>query len=134
MKFECPSCNKGNDLDIDTAICCSHCETSFDGIKFQKIKSALFGTAMTFIAGGIIFDKAEDYMFGERLPIALEFEIVQSCVDSDDRSMSSSVYKKKKQSCLCGLEETLDELDYGDFKDSPIKFQALFSRKARQCL
>ena len=64
MKFECPKCYKDNEFDVETAICCSHCETSVEGVRFKKAKIAVFGTALTFVTGGILFDKAEEYIWG----------------------------------------------------------------------
>ncbi len=134
MKFECPNCYKDNDFDVEAAICCSHCETSIEGIKFKKVKTAFFSTMLTFASGGYIYNKIEPMVFGERLPISIEFEIVQSCLESDNRFITASIYKTKKQSCLCALDLVLQELDYDDYKDSPLNFQAEYVKKARVCL
>jgi hypothetical protein len=133
MKFECPKCKRNNEFDVETTVCCSHCETSVEGVTFSQVKFITFGTALTFVTGGILFDKAEEYMFGERLPIPIEFEIVQACLESDTRYITSSVYKQKKQTCICALDSVLEDLNYSDYKDSPSKFHAEYARKVRDC-
>ncbi|MCP4989019.1 MAG: hypothetical protein GY928_24065 [Colwellia sp.] len=132
MKFECPKCKKNNEFDVETTVCCSHCETSVEGVTFTQIKFITFGTALTFVTGGILFDKAGS-IYGERLPIPIEFEIVQACLESDNRYISTSVYEKKKETCLCALDSVLDDFNYSDYKESPSKFITEYTRKARTC-
>jgi len=133
MKFECPKCYKENELYGGAAICCDHCETSVKDVTFRQIKFITFGTVLTFVTGGILFDKAEAYIGGERLPISVEFEIVQSCLESDKRYLKKSIYKAKKQACTCGLDLVLKELDYDDLKESAPKFIAEYSKKVKEC-
>ena len=58
---------------------------------------------------------------------------MQSCLESDTRYLTSSTYKTKKQTCLCALDSVLKELDYDDYKESPLKFQKEYARQARVC-
>lgn len=133
MKFECPKCYKENELYAGATICCDHCEASVKDVTFSQIKFITFGTVLTFVTGGILFDKAEEYIWGERLPIPVEFEIVQACLESDTRYINSLVYKQKKQACLCALDSVLEDLNYSDYKESPSKFITEYTKKARTC-
>lgn len=134
MQVECPSCQTDNKIEYAENIVCSSCKESFNGHVFKKFKKPLISASTALIIGIYGTYKIDDTFFEEkRLPIQIEYELIDSCVNSSNRALRSSRYISKKESCMCALEQTLLKIDYKEMKKNESLFMTRFNSNIRVC-
>lgn len=134
MQVECPSCQTDNQIEYAENIVCSACKESFNGHAFKKFKKPLISASTALIIGIYGTYKVDDIFFEEkRLPIQLEYELIDSCVNSSNKALRSSRYISKKEACMCALEQTLLKLDYREMKKNEALFMTRFNSNIRIC-
>ena len=136
MNIECPSCAKENKIEYGENIFCHECKSSFSGYTYRKFEKP-FVTAVTALFIGIVgtynieqrfFDEGE-----QRYPVKVEYEIIDTCLNSDKRALTSSKYIQKKELCSCALGLTMDLLSYEEATDNKDRFLEKFRLSAEQC-
>ncbi|MBE1275501.1 hypothetical protein [Enterovibrio baiacu] len=133
MIIECPHCATNNSIDFAEHITCCECKKSFKGQSFRKLKKPLLsaGTAVVLgIIGGI---KTEQFLDENRYPIHVEYAIVDTCLNSSNRTLHISQYKDKRSVCLCAIESTIANVSYRDFKESQKLFNEPFKAAIAEC-
>lgn len=68
-----------------------------------------------------------------RYPLAVEYAIVDSCVNSSSNMVSVSWYTNKRKTCLCALEKTEEKISYSDYKADQRSFLTSFKLHALAC-
>lgn len=133
MIIECPHCSEDNEIDYAVNICCKKCHESYKGFEFSKRK-IITGTALallTYIGVHTLRDEAKGY--GDRYPIAVEYALLDSCINGSSNSISQSRYLSKRDVCLCALEGAQEDYPYSDYKDDSKGFVPIFRRYTKSC-
>lgn len=133
MIVECPHCSEDNEIEYAENIRCKKCEKDYKGYEFSKRK-IITGTALallTYIGVHTLRDEAKGY--GDRYPIAVEYALLDSCINSSSNSISQSRYLSKRDVCLCALEGAQEDYPYSDYKDDASGFMPIFRRYAKSC-
>jgi len=134
MHIECPSCQLENKIEYADNIVCSGCKESFSGYTYKKFKKPLISATTALIIGIYGTHKINEVYFEEqRYPVHIEYELIDSCVNSSSRVLRSSQYVTKKQTCACALEQTMLEVDYSELKKSESKFLTHFRINIGKC-
>lgn len=131
MKIECPHCQTENKIEFAENISCTECTKNFKGYKFSKRKLVSASTALLVGAvGAYALENARDE---ERYPLEVEYAIVDTCVNSSKNMVSVSWYESKRETCLCALEKTENDVTYSDYKSDQATFLSTFKQHARGC-
>lgn len=134
MYIECPSCNTDNEIEFAKNIKCSKCKESFAGHSYRKFKKPLISATTALVAGGFFTYQADKLIFEEeRYPLKVEYELVDSCVNSSRIWMSTDRHIKKTQLCICALEETMKVISYKELEKSEPEFLARFKGNIADC-
>ncbi len=127
ITIECPHCSKENNFDINAAVKCEHCKKEITGFRYSKeVKSSLSGfiVGACIIAGGHI---AADHIFEKnRYPISTEYSIIENCISSYNRPLTTRQFSEKRKVCQQVLTETQEEFDYKKFEEDQNGFLSKF--------
>jgi len=135
MQVECPSCSKQNDIAIDESIVCSECSSSFSGHVYSKFKRPLMSATSALIIGAFGGYKANQHIFQkERYPVSVEYEMLDSCVNSTRESLTARQHALKTEVCICSLEKTMEEFSYDDYQKSEPEFSTRFRDNVIGCI
>lgn len=103
--------------------------------KTQKISSILSTLTIGAVAGHHIDDIVEKYNLEmNRYPMSIEYKIINNCLSSYKEPISYKIYNKKSEVCICSLEKTELEYDYGNFRLEETKFLDIFEENVRECI
>ncbi|MBF4372173.1 hypothetical protein [Vibrio anguillarum] len=131
MKIECPHCQTDNLIEFAENISCTECKKNFKGYKFSKRKLVSASTA--FLVGAVGAYAVESELDKERYPLEVEYAIVDTCVNSSENLVSVSWYESKRETCLCALEKTENDVAFSDYKSDQEMFLHTFKQHARSC-
>ncbi len=137
MDIECPSCNLKNNIEHMDNIVCSGCKEPFSGHdhSYKKTKSTFIATCSALALGAYGSYKVDVLYFDkQRYPVEVEYELIDSCINSSSRIMRRSQYIEKKQLCLCALQKTIPDVDYEDLKKNESKFSTRFTDNIAKCI
>lgn len=131
MKIECPHCFKENTLNLEGRVDCEHCQEDLANNSYKKpIFSG--GTVLVIgILGGQIADYA---IFDNRYPLKVEYSLIDTCLNSSDTALNRILYKKKREVCICSMQETMNEISYIRYKVDDKGFFSAFEANLKQCL
>ena len=133
MIIECPHCSEDNEIDYAENICCKKCEKDYKGFEFSKRK-IITGTALallTYIGVHTLRDEVKGY--GDRYPIAVEYALLDSCINGSRSLISKNSYLSKRDVCLCALQGAQEDYPYSDYEDDTKGFVPLFRQYANSC-
>lgn len=132
LEVQCPHCKEQNNINLSKEIKCKSCEKSLTTKKYTKKALISSTTALLIgIGGGIYLDEKFET---DRYPLKAEYNIVQSCVSQDSRTLSRKDYLEKIDICICAQEKTIKDISYGDFKDSRVLFLNKFESNVLKCM
>lgn len=135
MHIECPSCKTENKIDYADKILCSSCKVSFAGHTYKKFKKPFISATTALIIGVYGTYKVDDLYFDKsRYPVAVEYELIDTCVNSSSRVLNKAQYIKKKKTCFCALANTMDKVSYKEMRESESKFITHFKNNINQCM
>lgn len=135
MHIECPSCSKDNEIEFGKNIVCSECKESFAGHSYKKFKKPFLSATTALFLGAFGTYKVDQIFFeDQRYPLKVEYEIVDSCVNSSSRLMSSHQQNKKTEVCICALDTTMKAMNYKEYKESESGFLTRFSESVKSCI
>ena len=125
-------CSCGDKAEIGATVK-FHCETCSSLIETSTIKKPLkaAGLAAILAYGGSQFI---DYAITDnRYPLAVESEILNACTNSYQEPVSFRVHGKRRDVCLCALEDTMNEISYVRYKLNEKAFLKAFDSRAKAC-
>ncbi len=134
IEITCANCSKDNTVKLSSELNCKHCEDEITGKKYIKKPWILIPTTVAVlsgIAGGVYIDEK---METDRYPMRIEYSLLESCISSYERPLRSSQIRKKKEVCICSLEDTIKEVSYSEYKDSNNMFIRVFELRAKDCI
>ena len=131
-KIVVKSCDCGDDAKLGATLKV-YCKTCKNVIKKFSIKKPLKAAGITiFIAYGS--SQSIDYALTDnRYPLQLEYNLLQACTNSEMKLISTKVFKKKKQICLCTLTETMNEISHIRYKFDKDSFFDSFRANIKTC-
>lgn len=133
MHIECPHCATSNKIEFAEHIICCKCDKSFKGQSFGKLKKPLISAGAALVigtVGGVTLDQLMDV---NRYPLAVEYAIIDSCLNGSNHSVSISWYQDKREICLCAVQDTIENVPYRDFKSDNSLFLAPFKKAMLDC-
>ena len=133
MHLECPHCSTENKIEYAEHIKCNQCGEAFSGYIYKKFKKTTITAGAALVLGVFGTYKVGQLIADERYPLEIEYEIVSACVNSSQNPMSRQRYVDKTAACICGLEETMKEISYRDYKKSGFDFTARFFHNTMSC-
>ncbi|MGF1765696.1 hypothetical protein [Aliivibrio kagoshimensis] len=131
MKIECPHCQHDNDIEFAKNISCKECEKSFEGFKFSK--RALISASTALFVGAMGGYKVNASLEEVRYPLAVEYAIVDSCINSSKNQMSTRRYETKRELCLCALDKTMEDVSYTTYNSESNEFITTLRQNAKLC-
>lgn len=134
IEITCGSCSKENTIKLSNELNCKHCEVEITGKKYIYKPWILIPTTVAVLsglAGGVYIDEK---METDRYPMTIEHSLLESCISSYKRPLKSSHIRKKKEVCVCALEDSIKEVSYSEYKDSNNMFIRVFELKAKDCI
>ncbi|MFM2483768.1 hypothetical protein [Celerinatantimonas yamalensis] len=134
MNIECPSCSEENKIEYGENIICNKCGTTFAGHTYKKFKKPLLSASSALLIGVFGTYKIDQlYLNEQRYPVKIEYEIIDSCVNSDQRAITNHQYLEKKERCSCALELTMDSISYKEATSDDSKFLQKFRSNLNHC-
>lgn len=134
MQIECPSCSKDNEIAFGDDILCSECKKSFAGHSYKKFHKPLISASTALLIGVFGTYKADRILLeDQRYPLNVEYEIIDSCVNSSRTLMNAQRHAVKTNACICALEKTMDEISYKELKKNESKFLTRFRKSLESC-
>lgn len=134
IKITCSKCSKDNTVKLSDQLNCKHCEEEITGKKYIRKPWILIPTTLAVIsglAGGVYLDEKIET---DRFPMAVEHSLIESCISSYEEPLSRSNIRKKKEVCVCALEDTIKDVSYSEYKESHSLFFRVFKNKAEECM
>lgn len=134
MHIKCPHCSADNKIEFGENIVCGECKKSFAGHSYAKLKKPLVSATTALFIGVFGTYKADKIFFEEqRYPLSVEYELVDSCVNSSRMPMRSIQYSEKKKTCICALNKTMEIISYEELKESESEFTTRFKNSIYIC-
>ncbi|WP_105259002.1 hypothetical protein [Pseudoalteromonas sp. T1lg88] len=134
MQIECPSCKTDNKVEFGDNILCNECKESFGGHSYKKFKKPLISASTALFIGAFgAYKLDKNFIEQQRYPVELEYELINSCVNSDRSALTSSLFVNKTKACICTLEKTMDEVSYKQLKESESTFVTHFRSNINLC-
>ncbi len=134
LEINCPNCDEENTVKLSAEIKCKNCEEPLTKIKYGKLKKPFIGTLTAIIIGSVGGHQVVEYFDTDRYPMSIEHSILENCISSYDEPLRTSRIRKKKEVCICALEDTINEVSYSEYKDSNNMFIRVFELKAKDCI
>lgn len=120
MEITCPKCSKETTFNVTDTISCSHCQTSFNKIKFAK--KAMITAWSALAIGGFAGHKIDDFLEPNRYAVAVEYALIESCVKGGMNIGYQRLATAKFGICACALEKTQKTIDFKRYNDTPSEF------------
>ena len=134
IEITCGSCSKDNTIKLSNELKCKHCEEEITGKKYIKKPWILIPTTIAVlsgVAGGVYIDEKIET---DRYPMSIEHSLIENCISSYEKPLNRSNIRKKKEVCICALEDTINDISYSEYKDSKSLFIRVFENKSRECM
>lgn len=131
VEITCPKCSKDTTFNVTEAISCSHCQASFQKVKFAKKAMITAWTALA--VGGYAGHKIDDLLEPNRYPIAIEYAVIESCTKGGREIGYQRLATAKFGICACALEKTQKTIDFKLYKSDPSDFWTTMRAMAPTC-
>lgn len=134
IEIICGSCSKENTVKLSNELKCKHCEDKITGKKYIRKPWILIPTTIVVlsgVAGGVYIDEKFET---DRYPMSIEHSLIENCISSYEKPLDRSNIRKKKEVCICALEDTISDVSYSEYKDSKSLFIRVFGNKAKGCI
>jgi len=137
MHIECPSCSTENKIEFGENIICSECKKTFSGHTYKKFKKPLISATTALIIGAIGAigaHRVDKHLLEEkRYPVNVEYELINSCINSSRNPIEKYRYIKKTQICTCALEATMSEVSFKEMNENETAFLSRFRSNINDC-
>lgn len=134
MQILCPHCSSENKIEYGENIVCGECKKTLAGHTYKRFKKSLVSATMALFIGAYgtyKIDKA--FIEDERYPVGVEYELIDSCINSSRNFMGSDWRINKAKVCVCALEETMSDISFEDMKKSESEFLTRFRSSIANC-
>ena len=135
MQIQCPHCEKENNLNLEKEVVCGECKESLSGsfLYVSAAKKPIIGAAAALFIGYFGHKTVDHIISVNRFPLEVEYSMLNTCINSDTNIISSKLYLRKKEVCLCSLDKTLEDVNYSDLKDDSKMVADVFREKMATC-
>lgn len=123
-------CGKDSKLGATVQFHCQTCSTISKKFSVKNpLKAAAIATVLAF-GGSQLIDKA---VTDNRYSLSTEYELMNSCISSSTKPLTGGQYEKKKEICLCALEDTMNEISLPKYWLNKDDFLNAFRKNAGKC-
>lgn len=124
-------CECDNGVTLATIkLYCKTCNSTLEKIAIKKpLKTAGIAALIAFSTSHVISYAVTD----NRYPLAVKYEILDSCISSSQQPLSGHYYRKKKELCLCAMEDTMNQISSTRKKITDWNFVKAFEENAQSC-
>ena len=134
MHIECPSCATENKIDHGENIICSKCKSTFAGHTYKKFKKPLLSATTAIVIGAYGAYKIDkQFIEDPRYPINIEYELMDSCINSSRALLNSFQRSEKTRVCSCALASTMEDVDINEMTKNETGFLSRFRRGITEC-
>lgn len=138
MIVECPNCSKANEIEFANNIICGECNSSFFGHVYRKYRKPFLSVTTALVIGAYGGYKVTDLADSQashvnRYPMKVEYELVNTCLNSNIRSLTRASYSRKQEICLCAVEATAANLSYASMRGNPQTYLLALSHSVDTC-
>jgi len=131
MRIECPACARAQ---IFEPAVCTGCNASFAGHLFRKYRKPLLSATTALLLGGYGGYKVTDTLREEaRYPLRQEYAVVEACLHTSALPLSSAIYARKRDICLCAYEGASREIGLERMATEPDSFLGAMRKHASRC-
>ncbi|WP_339648989.1 hypothetical protein [Halopseudomonas pelagia] len=130
MQIECPACKKGNSLNLEQAVRCGHCKAELTGSTYKKTKKVTGAVVLALFAGAVGHNVLSS---DDRYSIAVEYELVHTCVSGSQRAQAIPAYEIKKEDCICALRAVQPDFSVVKMRKDTQQFVDAFWSEATAC-
>lgn len=129
MSKEC-SCGEESNVGATVEFQCKRCSSIIERFEVKKpLKAA--GVAALLAYGGSQFI---DYAISDnRYPLSIEHEVMEACISNYQKPVSYYIHNKKRDICLCAMEDTMNEISYVRYKIDNEGFLSAFKDNVSSC-
>ncbi|MGO3891389.1 MAG: hypothetical protein ACTJHW_10465 [Paenalcaligenes sp.] len=97
-------------------------------------KKPLISTFTAILIGGFAVYEIDKRFFAEnRYPVAVEYEVVEACVNAGHSALTVAQQKRKKEICTCALVKTQVDIPYKDMKKDGKNFFSRLKEETSSC-
>lgn|GEM_PF-2568545 len=115
---------------VDIKAYCRECSHVFIRKTVTKpYKVAAILAILSYGASQII----EYVITDNRYPLKLEYALVESCINAYERPLQIRDYHGKKETCLCAIEDAMNEISYVRYSINEDAFLSSMEEKAKVC-
>lgn len=132
VEITCPKCSKDTTFNVTEAISCSHCQTSFQKIKFAKKAVITAWTAL--MVGGIAGHKIDDFLEPNRYPATTEYALIESCTKGLRDMSYQRLVTLKFEMCACALVNTQKAFNFKRYDAEPLAFASRMRTETLNCI
>lgn len=134
MQIVCPHCSTENKIENSDNIVCGECKKTLAGYAYKRLKKPLVSATMELFIGAYGAYKIDKTFIEEkRYPVGVEYELIDSCVNSSGNFMGSVWRVNKTKVCVCALEKTMSDISIREMKKSESEFLARFRSGIASC-
>lgn len=99
-----------------------------------KGKKPLISTFTAILIGGIgVYEIDKRFFVENRYPLAVEYEVVDACVNAGNSMLTAAQQKRKKEICTCALVKTQVDISYKDMQKDGKVFASRLKENANNC-
>lgn len=134
MNIECPKCSTIHRLNVDCDLLCKKCEEDLAKHSYKIHKKSALSVTGALVLGAFSYHQIDEHFFTEnRYPLSIEYSIADGCIRSDQTPVTMQVLQAKRNMCLCGLNKTIQDIPYKEYKQDPKKFYNSFAANTLDC-
>lgn len=124
-------CREDTELEASVLLVCRKCDTASKKINFKKpMKVALITTVIGYSGSQLVTYAITD----NRYPLEVEYKVIDACINSSRKPLSYEEFGLKEKSCVCAMEDTMNEISYLRYKLDNKGFLSAFSKNAKSCI
>lgn len=134
MQIICPHCSSENKIEYGENIVCGECKKTLSGHTYKRFKKPLISATSALLIGAYGAHKIDkEFIEDARYPVGVEYELIDSCVNSSRNFMNSEWRVDKAKICVCALEKTMNDISFKDMKKSESAFLTRFRSSITAC-
>lgn len=123
-------CKKAADINAEVRFHCKKCSNDIEKFVIKKPFKVAGLTAILAYGGSQFVDYA---ITDNRYPLAVEIEVIEACGNSYQKPVNFRVHGKRREVCICALEDTMNEISYIRYRVDEKAFLEAFDKNAKSC-
>lgn len=132
VTVSCPDCSANNELEQHRSIGCTKCDKPITGNRYG-VKASV-PSVLLFVAGFSSYSFVDRFFLDvSRYPLAIEYAMVNACVNGDMSPLPRELYGAKQEVCICVVEKVVEELPYSEVEEKIFELQQILANRVNEC-